>query len=610
MTPQVKLSRGFFERKVARATEDNRDAAYANLRANPKNRMTTSRTRTTREAVWVFSASLVFALAFTYPILEHLREYGAAGDWDLITSLTWVPFYSLTHFHQFPQWDAYRCGGLPMIGNPQSRIVTPFFLIDLAFGPVIGTHLEVILHIAVAFSGAYVAARLLGLRPLASMVAGAAFGSTSWFYLHAAAGHETFLAAAYMPWIAALFWVSLERKSWSAAIAAGMLVALTFLDGAVYTIVWAGIMVACLAIGFARVKLRLRPLLTGAVIGLSSLGFVAIKLLPALEMVRRYPRDSMGPETNWLSVLPVFLFSRYQPMAPRPEISGFGFWEYGAYISLPFAALAVVGLVASRRRALPWAIVGVVFLIFYMGDTGPDALWTLMRAHAGLGAMRLPARCLIGLVLSVAMLAAMGADAISSGFGTWGSRAVAILLAIGVCDAWLVGPPSLVHIFDTTDAPQPMSLEFKQTSQPMARFHMMLNLQSNIGVIPCYDFALIPTSVTGFEDKNYRGEQYLAGGNVALVRWTPNALSYNIDASTPGELVVNRNYDASWRLAAGNGEVVSHGGLLAVKVPSGRQHLELAYRNFRLMLGLGIAVASFLAMIAVSYFEKRTQSSS
>ena len=559
---------------------------------------------TKREVLWVLFGSLVFALAFTYPILEHFREYGAFHDWDLITSLTWVPYYTVMHFHQFPQWDAYRCGGLPLIGNPQSRIITPFFLLDLGFGPVVGTHLEVILHIAMAFMGAYLAARVLGVRPLASFAAAAAFGSTSWFYLHAAEGHQTFLSVAFMPWIAAFFWISVECESWAAAILAGMLVALTFLEGAVYTFVWTGLLVASLTIGFARVRLSFRPIIAGALIAVSSLGFVLIKLLPALEVVRRYPREPSGGEVNPLSLLPVFLFSRNQIMASRPEISSFGFWEYGAYLSIPFAVLAVIGLIGPRRRTLPWIWAGVVFLLFYMGDTGPYALWHLIRNYGGLSAMRLPARCLIGFVLSVSMLAAIGAELVCSKL-KGGSWAVAVLLVVGLCDAWLVGPPNLVHIFDDTDVPQPWSSEFKQTSQPMSRFHMMPNLQSNIGVIPCYDFTLITTAVKGFEDKDYAGEQYLRGGSVSLTRWTPSALSYNVDAPAPGELVVNRNYDKWWRLTAGNGEVVSDGGLLAVKLPAGRQRLVLVYRNRRGLLGLGIAVMSFFTMVAIGWIEAR-----
>src|SRR6202011_1802134 len=180
-----------------------------------------------------------------------------------------------------------------------------------------------------------------------------------------------------------------------------------------------------------------RPIVTAAVIWLSSLGFILVKLLPALEVVGRYPRESTGSEVNPLSLLSVLLFSRNQIMASRPEVSGFGFWEYGAYISIPFAILAVIGLFGSRRRTLPWIVVGGVFLIFYMGDTGPYALWNLIRNYTGLRAMRFPTRGLIGLVLGVSMLAAIGADLLCSRFGRWGSGTAAFLLAFGLFDAWL-----------------------------------------------------------------------------------------------------------------------------------------------------------------------------
>jgi len=141
-----------------------------------------------REVLLVAASSMAFALIFAWPILGHLGQFGAFHDWEFNTELHWVPYYTVLHYHQFPLWNPYKCGGIPMFGNPQSRVLTPFFLIHLLVGPVLGLQLEIILHLAMAWSGGYVLARTLGLSSLGCVVAASVFPSNSWFFLHVGEG--------------------------------------------------------------------------------------------------------------------------------------------------------------------------------------------------------------------------------------------------------------------------------------------------------------------------------------------------------------------------------------------------------------------------------------
>src|SRR5271167_2122256 len=126
---------------------------------------------TGREIAWVALGSLAFALCIFYRFFGHfsrLIAWSGFGrfDWDYHMQLHWVIWYTITHFHQFPFWNPYKCGGMPLLGNPQSPILTPFLLVDLLFGPVIGLHLASIVHVAIAFGGAYFLARVLGFPDL------------------------------------------------------------------------------------------------------------------------------------------------------------------------------------------------------------------------------------------------------------------------------------------------------------------------------------------------------------------------------------------------------------------------------------------------------------
>jgi len=148
------------------------------------------------------------------------------------------------------------------------------------------------------------------------------------------------------------------------------------------------------------------------------------------------------------------------------------------------------------------------------------------------------------------------------------------------------------------------SANFRQTFAPGAFHHMLRSAKSNLGVVQCYDDVAGPHSARGYEQPGYRGERYLLGaGTVILTNWTPNALSFDVDAPSPTVMVVNQNYDPNWRLMQGKGDLFSNDGLIAVRVPAGRQHIELGYRSRAFAIGLAITIVTTLAMLLLWRYE-------
>ncbi len=571
-----------------------------------------------REALWVAIGSLAYALLFIYPWLTHLGQQSSFGDLDTLDALQWSAYYAVERFRQLPLWDPYRCGGLPLLGNPQARILTPFFLLHLILGPSLGLQIDIILHLALAVAGGYVLARSLGLGTLPSIVSAAVFPSTSWFYLHLAFGHTTFMCAAYLPWISWLFWLSVNRKSWTASALVGLLIALMLLEGGLIVTICAGLLLVSLACGFALVTLSPRPLISLFVAGLFSFGLAAIRLLPVLEFLGRHPAPRGGDALTPQNLL-LLLFSRNQDLWRGHPISSFGFWEYGAYVSIAFVVLAAVGTFSYYRRSLPWLLTSAGFFFFCMGEHyrslqasltpwGLLAPWTLLKDLPLVGgifmALWMPPRYLIGLVLSISVLAALGAELLCSKLGRWGPVIAGSLLLIGLVDAWLVGPPNLRYTYQATEkAPLP-TFPFRQS---FARPHSIAGMvQANMGNLNCYEYQPITTKARGYDQSNYRGEQYLLGpGSVDLANWTPNALDYEVNAPESTVLVINQNYWPGWLLTEGRGEVFSEGDLLAVRVPAGKQHVRLVYRGTRLLSGLAITLISLAAMLSLWTWERR-----
>ena len=218
------------------------------------------------------------------------------GDADMFDQLRWVPYYTVTHFHQWPYWNPYKCGGMAMLGNPESGIVTPFFILYLALGLMPGLILEIYLHIAIGFVGGYLLGRELGFQRIASLVLAGMFPTSSWLSLHLSVGHLNFLPTLYLPWVLVLVLAAWRLRLWYPAALAGFVLGLTLTEGN-YSFVFVTMIVAVVVPILAITQLSIRPLMIAAVLVVFGLAFGALKLVPVAEWMPLHPR-TFGP--SWL----------------------------------------------------------------------------------------------------------------------------------------------------------------------------------------------------------------------------------------------------------------------------------------------------------------------
>jgi len=147
-------------------------------------------------------------------------------------------------------------------------------------------------------------------------------------------------------------------------------------------------------------------------------------------------------------------------------------------------------------------------------------------------------------------------------------------------------------------------MQFRQMRQLGAKFNMTHVAEANMGALECYEYTDITTNAVGYDQGGYKGEQYLTGpGMLQLTRWTPNALSYDVTVFAPTVLIVNQNYETGWHLTEGLGEVSSENGLIAVRLPTGKQHLKLVYRSKPFDYGLAIFVLTLAALLLLWRYE-------
>jgi len=549
------------------------------------------------EVPLVVAASLVFGLLFARPSFRMMNRAGIQNDWDFFTETLWIASRSWSHYHQFPMWDPYRCGGAALFASPFLSLLTPLSILPLVLPPMLGLHLEIPLYLAIGWTGGYFLARVIGRGPIGALACATLFPASSWFFAHFAVGHFSFMPFVYAPWLVALICLAEPHRIIVVSVLGGVVGALTFLESGDEVAMYCAPLLAIVAIWLTVERRQPWPLIALAGTGIFALGFSAVRLLPTLTVVTSRPVKWF--EVNSLNTLMHALFSRNQDVHQYLPHITWHFHEYSAYIGFCFPALAVIGVAAHPRTTALWTSAALILFALTAGNFVSWAPWPILHLLPVFVSIRVTGRFLILFTLVVGVIAAFGADSLAGWIRPWGALAALAIILIGAIDLWFVGTRNLWM----------QAIEIKR-DLPDVPFHQwwnrdvngMLNVTlTNRGAINCYSAIKQAENAIGYNQPHYQGEQHLLGeGHVFLTNWSPNRLEYEADANEPTQLVINQNFDKGWRLAEGSGEVKSFNGLLAVSIPSGKQTLVLTYRPPWLITGSIIsALTAIIAALLV-----------
>jgi hypothetical protein len=512
------------------------------------------------------------------------------SDWDQWYESQWVAYRTIFTYHEFPFWDPYRCGGMPLLAHPESHFLSPLFLLTIAFGPIAGLKMELPIYMAICWSGGYVLGRVLGMRPLAALAPATLFVSGSWLYEKAVMGQMSIVTFAYLPWILAAAWRANQETNFRHAVLGSLVLGLVFLEGGPYPLMFIVTVLGVLTLASMVTERTLRPMLTLAIVVAGAVGFSAVKFLPSWIFAHQNPRPSPDTQFNTLDILRRVLFSRNQNPLQGLD-NGNGFWESGAYIG-PFVVPAVLALMTPRRSAV-WIFGAVIVLLLSQGDAG--WLWPLVHKLPLYSSLRIPARFLIAFTLLIGVLAGFGIDWLCSLQGRLGAAIAVFLLGVCSYQTIRVGPPLISQVINSQRSPRPPADRFSQIWLGPQGNQMTLAAMENHGVVGCYGYQPAFISSAASDRNGYKGEQYLAGaGNSSLINWSPDALTYKVDVPAETSLVINQNYDSGWRVARGSpGIVTSYRGLLAVHVQRGSEEIRLEYLPVSIVFG---AIVSLLTV--------------
>lgn len=384
---------------------------------------------------------------------------------------------------ELPLWNPYEFAGMPFLAGGQSGALYPFGAIfyllpvERAYGPFLA------LHIFLAGAFAHLLARVLGARPGAAAIGAFAFAFCG-FLIVSFTWPMVVSAAVWLPLLLAVVELivrAAERgcrptRPFALALVGSVALASQLLAGHLEISFYAGFSLLFYAVGrlllgpirqraWRRAAVALAALAAMALLGPA---LAAVQLLPFAELLgQNFRRGFVDLPTvlsyalpRWQAitfVVPDFfgnpshhgflslLDRRWQAVGPNAlgqptDPPGTIWWgspknyvEATAYLGILPPLLATVGLLARRSR--PGLILAALALVSLALAFGSPLYAVLFVGIPGVDQLHTPFRWIYPYSLAVAILAALGAEAILARAGAWLSRLgwlVALAGGIGV----------------------------------------------------------------------------------------------------------------------------------------------------------------------------------
>jgi hypothetical protein len=528
----------------------------------------------------VVLATIAYELA---PAMTGDRSTIGSHDWDQQESYRYLARKTILAYHQFPFWNPYSCGGHPNWGGFESgstlvSLWMPFYLLMTLPHAM---RVEVLGSALLSAVGAWLLASRFTRSPAVRALVVIAFAINGRWALQIASGHTWHLAYAWTPWVLYFYDRAVAadashgppRLRW--VVLTGACLALMVYMGGIYPLPQTIIAVAIYGVLLAAMTRSLRPIVVGAACGAVSLGFAAPKLLPVLEVLRRFPRLVDSPETATFGAFIDMLTGPDQEMwSGHAGVSAWGWHEWGMYVGWVVAAALLLGLIAARgTRETPLKWTGLLLLAIGFGSFDPHAPWPLLRHLPVFQSQHVPSRWMYPALLALLVVAAA---AFERGLRRTGPLRgwIEIVLVAGLAavayDVSKTARQPIQHMFGTHMPAVPESTGPFHTEQHMPVALMYQNdwapsslpaEMANIGTIDCGTFSGLHNyyrdqkgnipglGAKGLGDPDYKGEVFMAegAGTAEVTRWTPNEVAVQVHGAGPGaRVVLNQNWDPGW----------------------------------------------------------------
>lgn len=526
----------------------------------------------------------IFAVLLTLPIILYAMPFLltgnllAAGDADYLMQTVEAARKSIVEYQQFPWWNPWVSGGVPLFSNPQFGLLSLPLLCGLFFGSIIGYKIALVLYLVLGFWGLYLLLRKCFKTPLVtSMLLGYiwTFGS---FFAHRVAGHYTFFTIEFFPLLLYIFLKRHEIKfSWAwFGLVLGLMINAAAHNTTVMAIAVIGLFILIeifkISIKFTNQKslvlnntinlVEIRYLLLSAGVTVAIAG---PRLLASMSYIREYPRNLvLFPEDSIGIYKGIFsIFGPVRQYIDQPSIPNWSWMEVSAYIGFATGIAALICLVLIIRSKILFqssvgrispgtiAILGIIFFLLGLGlIIGEASPYSLLSNLPIFSEMRVASRWMVWSALMVILF-----------IGCYNSRQyrklINGLLLISVLELFVFGAFFFAKPYSIQPATYPKSEIINQQihfdnkrNGALYDENLTATTMSNIGQVIAGD-ALIDTrnpapfgSDTIRCDSDNMSCEFVMSNNAKVEKWSPNHII--LRRTAPGNIVLNMNPGKYW----------------------------------------------------------------
>lgn len=554
------------------------------------------------------AGSVVLTAVFHAPAFFDLDSTGF-GDWQQIHHNWEVGAASILRWGEWPLWNPHHCGGVTMLGNPESQHFTPFFPLAIFLEPTRVVKLMLVVHAWLGLVGAYAFARReYRLSALGASVAAVGFAMSGFFAWQMAGGHFTFVGFYLAPWLLLAFRRSVRDLRYVALVAG--LLALTVAEGGTYPFPY---FLLLLAFDGLVVWLRSprelvlrgrRVLAAGIGAGLLAALLGAVRFLPILRTLDLYPREEPSYDRMFLPEL-IDVWTRYDFPWRHPD-HPFVWNEYTAFVGWPLFALGLIGILFALRRKKLELILGLaLFTALMLGNRGDSSPWEILHRLPVYDSLRVPSRFSVLATLYLSLLAGLAIDdlrgilaRIVRALGRTAPRAL-VRSATALAFILVTGPAVAFGAATHTrwDGPH-------VEGERAPAFHLVrtANYQAEIASLPRRNLGT-PSCYAGsmrwvISRRLWVGDspqaRVVGEGSVERSGRTNHTVWADVHLPSRGRVLFNQNYHPDWKESAGRLRVVNDGGSLAVDVPAGDHHVVLRYEPRTLFHGASLSLVGLI----------------
>ncbi|MFH1373777.1 MAG: YfhO family protein [bacterium] len=550
----------------------------------------------------------IFLLLSVYYTLPYLLKYDYWGirDWDLFTTIAAVPVSSLLHYGQFPFWNPYLGGGNILFHHPEVAVLSPFLLLYLIFGAVVGLKLQVLVCYFLGFWGSHRLATKFGISKWVALVTTVAYFGSVHFAMHFTEGHTPFTHFCFLPWFLYFIITSVDRKG-DIAMASLVLALMILGNGAAIPLLY--------TLTFSAVLFGLRFVQNRSINELGSLffsilggiGLAAVKFVPMVLYMMQIEWKGRAGESIPISALWSIFFGLDHSLFIRNFPEQFWRWhEYGSYISPLLVIFAIIALLAVFRRRWVWLVIAVFFLLLGLGDFGAYSPWRLLSHLPGFSSARCTGRSFQFVLLAMSILGGFGLD--------WTWQKVRQFRWPRLSGAILITVATVIITTNLVMAWPIMNQAFRHEPKDIQRSPVFGHIIDRVGMTYEYYLAnrgsLIsnwlsatpPSRALVTPDDSVMMENVLTGqADIKHRDYTPNKITYEIEGHSSGEMAISMGYDPGWQATDGR-PLREENNLIAFPFEQGHQQVVLRYRPPGLVVGI---VISSLTLVCLVWFRRR-----